>query len=165
MNMPMLVNLRHLEADNIRLEGEMSVEELDIDTSDAVIRLAQPLEYDLEIQKLEEGLLIQGSLRLPLQCVCVRCLKSFQHALVLNAWTLHLPLQGEDAVPVINDCVDLTPFLREDILLEFPQHPLCEPECRGLPRKNLGKARNTSSGQPREGSPAWDELNKLKFNT
>jgi uncharacterized protein len=163
--MPVLVNLRHLEAHDVRLEGELPVEELDIDTGDEIIRLAQPLEYDLEIQKLEGGLLVQGRLRLLLDCECVRCLKSFQHVLVLKDWTLHLPLQGEEAVTVNNDCVDLTRHLREDILLEFPQHPVCEPGCRGLPPSNVGRARNTSSGQPHEGSPAWDELNKLKFNT
>jgi len=39
-----------------------------------------------------------------------------------------LPLEGEEKTPVDNDCVDLTPFAREDMLLEFPQHPVCEPE-------------------------------------
>ena len=163
--MAVSVNLRHLEAHNIRLEGELPIGDLDIDAGDDVIRLAQPLQYDLEVQKLEGGLLVQGSLRLLLDCQCVRCLKSFQHSLELKDWTLHLPLQGEDAIQVNNDCVDLTPYLREDILLEFPQHPLCEPDCRGLPQSTVGKARNTGSGQPREGSSAWDELNKLKFKT
>lgn len=163
--MPLLVNLRHLEAHNVRLEGELPVKELDIEAGDEIIRLAEPLRYDVEIQILEAGLLAQGRLSLPLECECVRCLKAFKHPLVLDPWTLHLPLQGEDAVVVNNDCVDLTPYLREDILLEFPQHPLCEPECRGLPKTNLGQARNSSSSQPRGGSPAWDELNKLKFNT
>ena len=162
--MPVLVNLRHLEAHNVCLEGELPVAELDIETGDDVIRMVQPLQYELEVQKLEAGLLVQGRLRLTLDCECVRCLKPFRRQLNLDSWTLLLPLEGEEAVVVTNDCVDLTPHLREDILLEFPQHPLCEPECRGLPQSTVGKARNTSSGQPREGSPAWDALNKLKFN-
>lgn len=162
--MPVLVNLRHLEAHNVCLEGELPVAELDIETGDDVIRMVQPLQYELEVQKLEAGLLVQGRLRLTLDCECVRCLKPFRRQLNLDSWTLLLPLEGEEAVVVTNDCVDLTPHLREDILLEFPQHPLCEPECRGLPQSTVGKARNTGSGQPREGSPAWDALNKLKFN-
>jgi uncharacterized metal-binding protein YceD (DUF177 family) len=60
--------------------------------------------------------------------------------------------------------VDLTPYLREDILLEFPQHPLCDPECGGLPDAKSGNANNaTSAGKPNEGSSAWAELNKLKL--
>ncbi|HYG36454.1 MAG TPA: YceD family protein [Clostridia bacterium] len=162
--MPLLVNLRHLDAHNIELDGELPVEELDIETGDEVIQLAQPLKYELEVQKLEDGLLVQGSLCLIVDCQCVRCLKPFQHKLEMDPWTSHLPLQGEDAVSVNNDCVDLTPYIREDILLELPQHPLCDTECRGLPKTSIGKAKNSSSiGQPEKGSSAWDELNKLKF--
>jgi uncharacterized protein len=159
--MPLTVNLRHLEAHNIRLEGRLPVEDLDIDPHDEVIQVCHPLEHDLEIQKLEDSLLVQGHLHLILECQCVRCLKPFQHHLELDNWTCHLPLQGEDSVVVLNDCVDLTPHVREGILLEFPRHPLCNPECRGLPGTSAGKSRNT--GKPDVGSPAWAELNKLKL--
>jgi uncharacterized metal-binding protein YceD (DUF177 family) len=142
------VNLRHLEAHNVRLEGELDVEELDIDTQDEMIQLTKPLKYALEVQKLEGALLVQGQLRLELGCQCVRCLKPFRYELNLEHWTAHLPL----------------PYVREDILLEFPQHPLCEPECGGLPGLSLGKAKHPSgAGQPAPRSTAWDELNKLKF--
>ena len=162
--MPLLVNLRHLEAHNVHLEGQLSLEELDVDPRDETIRVTESLTYNLEVQKVEDGLLVQGRLWLPLQCQCVRCLKSFSSNLELNPWTRHLPFQGEEAVPVVSDCVDLTPFVREDILLEFPQHPLCEPECHGLPRSPVGKTKKTSGTDPSEpGSPAWKELDKLKF--
>ena len=55
--MPLVVNLRHLETHNIRLEGKLPAKELDIDTHDEVIRVRLPLEHDLEVQKLEDGLL------------------------------------------------------------------------------------------------------------
>jgi len=162
--MPLAVNLRHLEAHNIRLEGTLPVEELDIDPLDEVIQVRLPLEHDLEVQKLEDGLLVQGRLRLLLDCQCVRCLKPFQHHLALENWTRHLPLQGEDRVPVTSDRVDLTPFVREDILLEFPRHPLCDPECRGLPGTSVGLASKiVGTGKSEVGSPAWAELNKLKL--
>jgi uncharacterized protein len=65
---------------------------------------------------------------------------------------------------VVNDFVDLTPYVREDILLEFPRHPVCNPECRGLPKTAIGQARNSSgTGKTEVGSPAWAELNKLKL--
>ncbi len=162
--MPLLVNLRHLEAHNVRLTGELPVEELDLDTRDEMIQVRGPLQYDLEVQQVEEGLLVQGRLRLAIDCHCVRCLKPFKSEVRLEHWTRHLPLQGEEAVPVVSDCVDLTPFIREDTLLEFPQHPLCETECGGLPGPKPGSAEHTSgTGQPLKGSPAWDTLNKLKL--
>ena len=162
--MPLAVNLCHLEAHNLHLEGSLAVEELDIDPLDEVIQVCHPLEHDLEVQKVEDGLLVQGHLHLVLECQCVRCLKPFQHRLELASWACHLPLEGEDRVVVVNDCVDLTPYVREDILLEFPRHPLCNPECRGLPRTSIGKAKSSGdTGKTDVGSPAWAKLNKLKF--
>jgi uncharacterized protein len=162
--MPLLVNLRHLEADDQTLEGELTAEELDLDPLDEAIRLTGPLRYRLEVQRMESGLLVRGSLRLPLECECVRCLKVFACKLDLSDWNLHLALEGEEAAPVSSDCVDLTPYIREDTLLEFPQHPLCDTECQGLQEINPSQAKSsTSIGQPERGSPAWDELNKLKF--
>lgn len=162
--MSLRVNLRHLEAHSLHLQGELSPAELDIETLDEIIQLAGPLEYDLEVQNLEDGLLVQGWLNLPLRCQCVRCLKEFEHPLRIEPWTAHLPFQGEEAVAVINDCVDLTPIVREDILLEFPQHPLCESNCGGLRNAIIGKSKTFSNIGPAEaGSPAWNELNKLKF--
>lgn len=162
--MPLLINLRHLEERDVRFQGEINAGELDIDTRDVVIRVNQPLKYDLGVQMLQEGLLIHGCLSLKLDCQCVRCLKSFQDKLELPEYSLHLPFQGEDAVKVVNDCVDLTPFLREDILLEFPQHPLCDRDCRGLPTTDLGKLAKTNGSDQEQGdSSAWAELNKLKL--
>jgi uncharacterized protein len=162
--MPLLVNLRHLEPHSIRLEGELPVAELDLDTRDEMIQAKVPLQYDFEVQKLEHNLLAQGRLTLTLDCQCVRCLKPFKHAITLEDWALHLPLQGEESAPVVNDCVDLTPYVREDILLELPQHPLCDAECRGLPNSNTGKAtKPQKADQPQTDSTAWSELNKLKF--
>jgi uncharacterized protein len=129
-----------------------------------MIQVAQPLDYELEVEKLESGLLLRGDLHLRLQCKCVRCLKPFEYRLDLEDWTCHVPLQGEEAAPIVNDCVDLTPFVRDDILLAFPQHPLCDPECRGLPNPAPGKTIESSgAGGPESSSSAWAELNKLKF--
>src|SRR5215831_13245180 len=163
--MSLRVNLRHLEAHNLKLQGEVTIGELDIDTRDEMIQVATPLEYDLEVEKLEHSLLLEGDLRLGLHCKCVRCLKEFDFPVELKNWRSHVALQGEEAAPVMNDLVDLTPFMREDILLAFPQHPLCERECRDLPKQESGKAKASSSGGgPTEASSsAWAELNKLKF--
>lgn len=153
------VNLRHLEEHNVLLRGELSLDELDVETGDEMVRVAGPLRYELEVQRLDAGLLVRGSLRITLECHCVRCLKPFTRELELKAWTCHLPFEGEDQVAVVNDCVDLTPFVREDMLLEFPQHPLCKPDCGGLKTKT-GRARKNAD----EITPsAWAELDKLKL--
>ena len=163
--MPLIVNLRHLENRNLVLRGELPLADLGIETRDEMIRPAQPLHYDLEIELLDDALLVQGLLRLKLDCQCVRCLKDFEFELELDPWTLHLPfepLEGEEPVSFKNDCVDLTPHMREDILLGFPQHPVCRPDCGGLKQASVGKARKTV-GKDESKPSAWAELNKLKL--
>jgi uncharacterized protein len=162
--MPLLINLRHLDRANQHLEGEIPVSELDLDGVDELITLKEPLKYDLEAQKMESGLLVQGRLELTLHCECVRCLKPFAYRLEINDWACLLALEGEEKAVVTNDSVDLTPSIREDILLGFPQHPLCKAECAGLPKKPIGKSKKTvGGGRTKETSSAWAALNKLKF--
>lgn len=162
--MALLINLRHLEKDNVEFEGELPANQLDVEGVDELIHVREPLHYELEAQQVEHAILVQGRLEIALDCECARCLKPYKHKLEFPHWTCHLPLEGEDKVLVSNDCVDLTPYIREDILLGFPQHPLCEVDCGGLPKKAVAKSKKTGgTGQTRETSSAWAELNKLKF--
>ena len=160
--MSLKINIRHLEERNLSLKGDLEVAALDLDTLDELIHVEKPLVYNLEVQELEDAILAHGTLQLGLRCECARCLKPFKYELLLDNWACHLPLKGEDKVQMINDSIDLTPYIREDIVLSLPQHPLCEPECKGLqsPLKNL-----VPSGLEKEQLPssAWAELNKLKL--
>ncbi|HXB60129.1 MAG TPA: YceD family protein [Candidatus Acidoferrales bacterium] len=153
--MALKVNLRHLEEHGLHLKGDLPVEDLDLGLRDEMMSLGKPLRYDLQVEAVAHGLLVQGKLELALDCRCVRCLKSFEKRVELPHWTLHLPLEGEEKAPVDNDCVDLTPYAREDILLEFPQHPVCKPDCAGLKKDRPGK--------PSTSPAAWNELDKLKI--
>ena len=157
--MSLKINLRHIEEHEACLQGELPVAELDLGVQDEMIRLEKPLRYDLEVQQLHDSLLVTGSLELVLNCECVRCLKPFAYKLEMSGWALHLPLEGEDKVSIVNDSVDLTPFVREDMLLEFPQHPLCQPECAGLKKKTKVQSAGIEEKVP---SP-WTELDKLKL--
>jgi uncharacterized protein len=158
--MPIKFNVRHVEQNDLELVGETPVEELELELRDDLLHPGRQLKYDLSAQLLDGGVLVQGSLRLDMQYECVRCLTPFKEPLEITDWTCHLPLAGEDAVPVNNDVVDLTPYIREDILLALPQHPLCKPDCGGLEVPASVKDPGKESGQ----SPsAWDELNKLKL--
>ena len=152
-------NLRHLEEHPIRLHGELPVAELDFGVTDELVRLEKPLRHDLQVENLHDSLLVTGSLRLTLGCECARCLKPFDYEVALEDWALHLPLEGEEAVSIDNDCVDLTPFVREDMLLEFPQHPLCKPECAGLKKKPRVREIGNDEALP----AGWTELDKLKL--
>ena len=158
--MSLKVNLRHLEEDGLHLKGELPAAELDLGVNDELIHAEKPLRYDLSVELMHDAVLATGSLVLSLDCECGRCLKKFKTELKLSGWAVHLPLEGEEKVSVENDCVDLTPFVREDILLNFPQHPLCKPDCAGLKKKS--KASEAESLETVK-SAIWSELDKLKL--
>jgi len=94
--MPLTFNLHQLERNTLRLEGEISAADLDLDTKDEVIRVTQPLRYDLDLDQMEGAVLVQGTLAMELDCECVRCLKPFRMPFELEHWACHIPLEGED---------------------------------------------------------------------
>jgi len=156
--MSLKFNIRHIEDNDVHLEGELAPEELPLDYNDPLVVAKEPLTYDINVQKNGSDILAQGRLELPLQCECARCLKPFEYKVLLEDWAALIPLQGEEKATIENDLVDLTPYVREDILLSFPQHPLCSEECTGLPARSDQKQKPAQSP-----SAAWSELNKLKL--
>ena len=161
--MSLSFNLRLLEHKVLHLLGEWPVDEMDLADMDELVQILEPLHYELWVEKFNQSVLVIGRLQFTFDCHCSRCLQQFQKVVEIADWNCNLPLEGEEKVLVKHDCVDLTPFIREDILLAFPQHPLCHTECSGLPiatpqYPNAG-ATSASGVVP----SAWDELNKLKF--
>ena len=162
--MALLINLRHLEKKTVPLQGTLTAEELELVDVDEIVRMSAPLEYDLTAQKMGNNVLVQGKLRAPLECECARCLAPVQETIQMDDWVCNLALEGEEKVEISGDLVDLTPFVREDILLAFPQHPLCKPECGGLLNAPQHQSLQARGADLSDGvSSAWAELNKLKF--
>jgi uncharacterized protein len=123
--------------------------------------MAHPVEYELTVESQAGGLLVTGTLATRLECECARCLRPFMLPVRLEAYTALAVLEGEEAVPREGDFADLTPVVREDILLSLPTHPLCGNDCRGLPAK--ADARDFHLGETSVPDPAWSALDKLKL--
>jgi uncharacterized protein len=163
--MALLLNVQQLQRkSSLILQGEIEVEDLGIAGLDECIEPEVPLKYDFEASLASDGILIQGRMEISVLLTCVRCLKQVEKSFVFANWAGFVPLKGEDSLPVENDCVDLTPVLREDILLAFPSHPTCESGCNGL-LKTPGEKQGPDAGVNQSGhAPSvWDELDKLKL--
>ena len=159
--MSLKVNLRLLEKESIQLDGAILGSELAPDFHDELMRLSHPVEYELTVDRQSESLLVTGSLRTHVDCECSRCLKSFVLSVQLDEFSALSPLEGEDALPVDGDFADLTPSVREDILLSLPTNPLCGPDCRGL--KPKGQSRELQVREQAEPNSAWSALDNLKL--
>ena len=160
--MSLHVNVTSLREEPLILEGAADPATFELGDMDELIHAENPVRYRLEVQLLDQNLLVRGRVHTVLRCECARCLKSFEHAVDLPEWSCFLPLQGEEAATVENDCVDLTPHLREDIVLALPPNPVCESECPGLRKQGHSKDLDPDAS---EGGPAdvWSELKKLNL--
>jgi uncharacterized protein len=163
--MHVVVNLRHLEERTIQLAGEVPPEEMGYsEFHDELVEVAEPLHYDVEVEKQNENLYVHGRLWVTLNLTCKRCLKQFKQPLELDPYHGYVPLEGEEAAPVTNDLVDLTPYFREDTLLAFPQHPLCSEDCKGIATASGSKAKGPDlSLLEKPDKATWSALDKLKF--
>ena len=162
--MAIQINIQKLAKIAIKTSGEMPSSELELDNADELIHPRQPLAYDLEIEKVHNGILAQGRIRISLDCECGRCLKPYNYDIIINDWVCLVPLEGEERAVPVNDCVDLTPYIREDIILAFPQRPLCRPDCQGL--TDIQKKFLNQDGRDRTTDPSsspWSDLDKLKL--
>ena len=163
--MPLLLKIEILAKGPVSLRGKLAVDELQMETLDELIKIGGPLEYDLTAKRAGDNISLQGSMRMHLKCECARCLQPFENRVELQDWSCFIPLSGEGNIQLINDSADLTPYLREDTFLSFPQHPLCESGCDESPQPGVEGKPSTfklASGNHNEAS-AWAELDQLNL--
>ena len=163
--MPLLLKIEILAKGPVSLRGELAVDELQMETLDELIKIGGPLEYDLTAKRAGDTISLQGSMGMHLKCECARCLQPFEYRVELQDWSCFIPLSGKGNIQLINDSADLTPYLREDTFLSFPQHPLCESGCDESPQASVdGKVPSLklASGNHSEAS-AWAELDQLNL--
>ncbi len=113
----MKVHVLQIPPDGLRCEGEEPSEILELDSPRA--RATGPISFALDVGLSEGGLFATGTLTVPVECECVRCLEKFPRSLDVNDFACQVELEGREMV-------DLTEYLREDILLALPAHPHCD---------------------------------------
>ena len=96
----------------------------------------QELKGSLTLTRTSLGVLVGGSLYGRRSIECVRCLGSFDQLLTARIEDLFVypASAAEDPLLAIPETgmLDLTPVLREYLLLDVPIQPLCRPDCKGL---------------------------------
>lgn len=153
----MKIHLRQIPVEGLHLEGVQEEDILGIE--DADIQRLGPIRYSLDVGISGSGLFASGTLESDMELRCVRCLEVFKYPLRIDSFAVQVELDGVETV-------DLTPFMREDILLGLPPHPRCDwngkKTCRGAgdleALKNMGE-------QAAPVTDAWGELDKLKVKT
>jgi uncharacterized protein len=95
-----------------------------------------PVQLDLRLESVIEGVLVTGTAVVQLRGECVRCLVEIAGEQQIDIQELYAypgSQATEDEVSRLEGgLLDLEPLLRDDVVLDLPFQPLCREDCRGL---------------------------------
>jgi uncharacterized protein len=134
------------------------------------IAAGSPLDLDLRVESVSEGVLVTGTLSAPIAGECSRCLTPFTERIHVDLTELFAypdslteATTDEDEVGrVINDLVDLQQPIVDAVGLELPFSPVCRTDCPGLcPRCGVALATAGPDHHHDEIDPRWAKLTTL----
>jgi DUF177 domain-containing protein len=101
-----------------------------------------PVDIDLRLEAVMEGVLVTGTAQAALEGECSRCLESIEDTLRVDLQELFVyddhghdrrgDDQDDDVSRLEDDLIDLEPLLRDAVVLALPFQPLCRDDCPGL---------------------------------
>jgi uncharacterized metal-binding protein YceD (DUF177 family) len=151
------VHLKQVPPEGLHLEGEEKCLVTELESEG--VRCPGAMQYKIDVGVAEGSLWANGSLKQPVELTCVACLEKFVHEIKVPAFAVHTELQGPETV-------DLSPFMREDILLNLPAHPRCDSDggrkCKAT-LKQTDTSREDRERRAAKREHDWGELNKLKL--
>ena len=99
-----------------------------------------PLDLDLQLESVTEGVLVTGAARAPVGGQCGRCLEPVSDEVDVTFRELFAyPNSATDATTeqdeirrIDGELLDVEPAVRDAVVLGLPWPPLCRPDCAGL---------------------------------
>jgi uncharacterized protein len=131
---------------------------------DARVTDGTPIDVDLILESLTDGLTVSGEVRTRWAGTCRRCLGPAEGAICAEVQELYQARPtSEDAFPFDDEQIDLRPMVRELVLVELPAAPLCREDCAGLcptcgADLNLGPCECAADNR----DPRWAALDVLR---
>ncbi|WP_218864844.1 YceD family protein [Nocardioides aromaticivorans] len=131
-----------------------------------------PVELDLRLEAVMEGVLVTGTASAVLEGECARCLEpihdelevTFQELFVYDDIRDSAEAEEDDEVSMLqDDLVDLEPLLRDAVVLALPFQPLCQDDCPGLcPECGVRLIDEPDHAHEAPIDPRWAALTKLE---
>ncbi len=147
-----------LEKAPVTLQGKEDIEFFELDENDP-LTVSKELSYTLTGSKVSGGMLIKGNCRTAVSGICGRCLEPVEKE--VNA-EIELFFDIDD----IEEELDISTDIREEVLLAFPMNLLCSGECAGLCRfcgGNRNKNECKCGDNPGNGDFRWSALDSIKL--
>lgn len=165
MKNPLVVNTLEL----LRRPGSLrdvvcEVEPESVALDDSRLVPGRPIDVALECSSLSNGIVVEGRIGASFHGECRRCLVAVEGRIEVPVRELYQEtLTDPDAFPIENDQIDLGRLVRETVLLDLPDAPLCSGDCRGLcPICGVDRNATPCSCSTDERDPRWAALDALR---
>lgn len=96
------------------------------------VRLLEPIEGEVTIGRLDDGVMVQGVITTTIELECHRCLRSYARPTRVSLAQLYTQRPDEDELPIEGDEIDLAPLVEQEILVNLPIKLLDRPDCPGV---------------------------------
>ena len=130
-----------------------------------------PIEIDLRLESVLEGVLATGTAYLGVDAECARCLEplhwqeevEFSELFVYPATdargsVVEEPADDDPQPMVVDECIDLESTLRDAVVLSLPLAPVCREDCGGL-CPDCGVRLDDAPGHAHQSTdPRWSAL-------
>jgi uncharacterized protein len=132
----------------------------------ARVPMSQPVELDLWLESVSDGILALGHVRGRWVAECSRCLRAVTTDFDLELQELFEEQPVDDETyPLHNEEIDLEPAVRDTVLPELPLAPLCDTGCRGLcPVCGADRNETACTCETATRDVRWDALSVLRLD-
>ncbi len=134
------------------------------------VEAGAPLDLDLTLQSVSEGVLVTGTVQAPTRGDCSRCLEPVTGDVAITLTELFAypdsitesTTEADEVGRVVDQTVDLEQPIVDAIGLALPFAPLCSPDCPGLcPECGVVLATAEAGHHHEKIDPRWAKLAKL----
>ncbi len=143
----------------------------EIATSTASIPPPHEVELDLVLESLSDGLTVAGTIAVPWEGACRRCLEPTSGVATAEVLEVFKDRRSErdltedgDVHAIDGDHVDLGPIVHDLAVMALPLAPLCGEDCGGPAPEDFPVATASDPAEP-PADPRWAALSELRFDS
>ena len=142
---------------------------IELDATDLGVdddRVAGGVAVELEAVSSIDGIVVTGSIASPWRVPCRRCLTDVAGTARIAVDEVYQDhVSDPDAFQIEGDQIDLAPAVREYVLLELPDGPLCREDCAGIcPVCGIDRNHGTCECDTSVRDERWAALDDLRLD-
>ena len=145
-----------------QIQADLNATDLGVDDD----RIAGLVAIELEAVSSIDGIVVAGSISTPWLGPCRRCLTDVTGTAQIAVDEVYQDdVSDHEAFPIEGDQIDMAPAVREYVLLELPDGPLCRDDCAGIcPICGIDRNQATCECDLTVRDDRWAALDDLKLD-